>query len=81
LCISATEVLGYRSRAQEGPEMQTSGPQRNRRLEYCWLLDVEQLLNEQLGLLGGASYPQRLEIEAELSEIRREVARLRSRTF
>ena len=61
--------------------MQTTGPQRNRRLEYCWLLDVEQLLSEQLGLLGGTSYPQRLEIEAELSEIRRELAGLRSRAL
>jgi hypothetical protein len=38
--------------------MQTSGPQRNRRLEYCWLLDVELLLSEQLALLGGGSHPQ-----------------------
>jgi len=61
--------------------MQASGPQRNRRLEYRWLLDVEQLLSDQLGLLGGVSDRQRLEIEAELSEIRRELAPLRSRTF
>jgi hypothetical protein len=33
--------------------MQTSGPQRNRRIEYSWLLDVEQLLSEQL--VGGVS--------------------------
>jgi hypothetical protein len=59
--------------------MQTSGPQGSRTVEYCWLLDLEQLLVEQLGLLGGASYRQRLEIEAELSEIRRELARLRAR--
>jgi len=59
--------------------MQTSGPQRNRRIEYSWLLDVEQLLSEQL--LGGVSDRQRLEIEAELSEIRRELAPLRSRPF
>ena len=59
--------------------MQTSGPQRNRRIEYSWLLDVEQLLSEQLG--GGVSDRQRLEIEAELSEIRRELAPLRSRAF
>jgi hypothetical protein len=58
--------------------MQTSGPQRNRRLEYGWLLDVEQLLSEQLGLLGRTSDGQRHEIEAELSEIRRELAGLRS---
>jgi hypothetical protein len=63
-----------------GGTMQTSGPQRNRRLEYSWLLDVEELLNEQLGSLGGSDR-QRLEIEAELSEIRRELAPLRSRTF
>ena len=61
--------------------MQTSGPRRNRRLEYSWLLDVEQLLSEQLGLLGAVSDRQRLEIEAELSEIRRELAPLRSRPF
>ena len=61
--------------------MQASGPQRNRRLEYRWLLDVEQLLSDQLGLLGGVSDRQRLEIEAELSEIRRELAPLRSRPF
>jgi hypothetical protein len=60
--------------------MHTSEPQRNRRLEYFWLLDVEQLLSEQLGSLGGSDR-QRLEIEAELSEIRRELAPLRSRTF
>jgi hypothetical protein len=41
------------------------------------LLDVERLLSEQL--LGGVSDRQRLEIEAELSEIRRELAPLRSR--
>jgi hypothetical protein len=35
--------------------VQTSGPQRNRRLEYSWLLDVEQILSEQLGLFGGVS--------------------------
>jgi hypothetical protein len=57
--------------------MQTSGLLRNRRLEYSWLLDVEQLLSEQLG--SGVSDRQRLEIEAELSEIRRELAPLRSR--
>jgi hypothetical protein len=57
--------------------VQTSGPQRNRRIEYSWLLDVEQLLSEQLG--GGVSDRQRLEIEAELSEIRRQLAPLRSR--
>jgi len=45
------------------------------------LLDVEQLLSDQLGLLGGVSDRQRLEIEAELSEIRRELAPLRSRAF
>jgi hypothetical protein len=61
--------------------MQASGPQRNRRLEYRWLLDVEQLLSDQLGLLGGVTDRQRLEIEAELSEIRRELAPLRSRAF
>jgi hypothetical protein len=61
--------------------MQASGPQRNRRLEYRWLLDVEQLLSDQLGLLGGVSDRQRLEIEAELSDIRRELAPLRSRAF
>jgi len=60
--------------------MHTSEPQRNRRLEYFWLLDVEQLLSEQLGSLGGSDR-QRLEIEAELFEIRRELAPLRSRTF
>ena len=59
--------------------MQTSGPQRNRRIEYSWLLDVEQLLSEQLG--AGASDRQRLEIEAELSEIRRELEPLRSRAL
>jgi hypothetical protein len=40
--------------------MHTSEPQRNRRLEYCWLLDVEQLLSELLGVLGGVSDRQRL---------------------
>jgi hypothetical protein len=42
------------------------------------LLDLEDLLIEQLRLLGGGSSQQRLEIEAELSEIRR---RLRSLGF
>jgi hypothetical protein len=37
------------------------------------LLDLEELLIEQLRLLGGASYRQRLEIEEELSEVRREL--------
>ena len=61
--------------------MHTSEPQRNRRLEYFWLLDVEQLLSEQLGLLGGVSDRQRFEIEAELSEIRRELGPLRFCAF
>ena len=39
-----------------------------------------ETLNEQLGSLGGSDR-QRLEIEAELFEIRRELAPLRSRTF
>jgi hypothetical protein len=37
------------------------------------LLDLEELLNEQLRLLGGASYRQRLEIEDQLAEVRREL--------
>jgi hypothetical protein len=51
-----------------------SGPQRNRRLEYCCLLDLEQLLSEQVGLAGGGR--KRLKIEAELSQIRRDLERL-----
>jgi len=60
--------------------MQTTGPHRSRTVEYCWLLDLEQLLSEELSVLGGASYRQRLEIEAELSEARRELARFRFRS-
>jgi hypothetical protein len=63
--------------------MQTtsSGPQRRgafspRSETAVLLLDLEELLIEQLRLLGGASYRQRLEIEAQLSEVRRELARL-----
>jgi hypothetical protein len=40
------------------------------------LFELEGLLVEQLSLFGGESYRQRLEIEAELSEVRRELERL-----
>jgi hypothetical protein len=40
------------------------------------LLDLEELLIEQLRVLGGASYRQRLEIEDQLAEVRRELKRL-----
>ena len=62
--------------------MQTtfSGPQRSRTSSppntAARLLDLEELLTEQLRLLGGASYRRRLEIEIELSEIRRDLERL-----
>jgi hypothetical protein len=57
----------------------SSGPQRSggsfpRSDTAPLLLDLEELLIEQLA--GGASYGQRLEIEAQLSEVRRELARL-----
>jgi hypothetical protein len=56
--------------------MQTlfSGPrQRPNTAALLWLLDVETLLAEQLGV---ASHAQKLEIQAELSEVRRELTRL-----
>ena len=56
--------------------MQSSGPQGLRKPDIALLLDLEELLIEQLCLLGGASYRQRLEIEAELYEIRRKLERL-----
>ena len=60
--------------------MQTSGPQRSQTPDAAaLLLDLEDLLIEQLRSLGGASYRRRLEIEAELCEIRRKLARLDSR--
>ena len=59
--------------------MPTSEPQRFRTSETAALLFVEDLLIERLRLFGGESCQQRLEIEAELSEIRRELARLRAR--
>ena len=40
------------------------------------LLEREELLNEEVRFASGASYRRRLEIEAEVSEIRRELERL-----
>jgi hypothetical protein len=40
------------------------------------LLEREELLNEEVRFAGDASYRRRLEIETELSEIRRELERL-----
>jgi hypothetical protein len=40
------------------------------------LLFLEELLIERLRLFGGESYQHRLEIEAELSKVRRELERL-----
>jgi hypothetical protein len=57
--------------------MHTSGPQRSRTSDTAaLLLDLEDLLIEQLRLIGGAYSQQRLEIEAELSEIRRKLESL-----
>ena len=57
--------------------METSGPQRGRTSDTAaLLLDLEELLSEQLRLLGRASCKQRLEIEAELAEIRRKLESL-----
>ena len=57
--------------------MQSSERQRSTTSDTAALLvDLEERLSEQLRLLGGASYRQRLEIEAELSDIRRELERL-----
>jgi hypothetical protein len=58
-----------------------SGPQRSKTLAplpntAARLLDLEEMLIEQLRLLGGASYRRRLEIELELSEVRRDLQRL-----
>ena len=46
--------------------------------EFCHdlLLALEELLSEQLRLSEGASYRQRLEIELELSVVRRHLERL-----
>jgi hypothetical protein len=46
-----------------------SGPQRS---DPAVLLDLEELLKEQLRLLGA----KRLEVETQLSEVRRELDRL-----
>jgi hypothetical protein len=40
------------------------------------LLDLEELLTDQLRLVGGASYRRRLDLEAELSGVRRQLERL-----
>ena len=40
------------------------------------LLDLEELLTEQLSLVGEAAFRRRLEIEAELADVRRQLARL-----
>ena len=59
----------------------SSGPQWRGRFSpqshgAALLLDLERLLKEQLDLLGGASYQRRLEIDAQLSDVRRELERL-----
>ena len=59
----------------------SSGPQWRERFSprshsAALLLDLERLLKEQLDLLGGASYQRRLEIDAQLSDVRRELERL-----
>jgi hypothetical protein len=40
------------------------------------LLEREELLNEEVRFASDSSYRRRLEIEAELSDIRREITRL-----
>jgi hypothetical protein len=56
--------------------MPTSEPQRLRGSDTAALLFFEELLIERLRLFGGESYQQRVEIEAELSNVRRELERL-----
>jgi hypothetical protein len=57
--------------------MRTSGPRRLKTTDTATLLfELEGLLTEQLRLFGGEPYRQRLEIEAELSEVRRQLERL-----
>ena len=57
-----------------------SGPRGNdsfrRSNSAALLLDLEELLTDQLRVLGGASYRRRLEIESELSDVRRQLERL-----
>jgi hypothetical protein len=59
--------------------MRTSGPRWSKTPETAAALrELEALLRERLRFLGGASYRQRLQIEDELSEIRRDLERLGS---
>jgi hypothetical protein len=56
--------------------MPSSEPQRLKTSDTAALLFLEELLIERLRLIGGESYEQRLEIEAELSKVRGEFERL-----
>jgi hypothetical protein len=59
--------------------MHNSGPRWSKTSDTAAsLLELEELLREQLRFLGGASYRLRLQIEDELSEIRRDLERLGS---
>jgi hypothetical protein len=40
------------------------------------LFELEELLTEQLSLVGKEAYRRRIEIEAELADVRRQLARL-----
>jgi hypothetical protein len=56
--------------------MPASEPQRLRTSDTAALLFLEELLIERLRSFGGESNQQRLDIEAELSKVRRELERL-----
>jgi hypothetical protein len=63
--------IAFRTRKPFAPPSQTS-----RAATLLDLLDREELLMEQARSIGEGSYRRRLEIEAELSEIRRDLKRL-----
>jgi hypothetical protein len=61
---------------QEGKSFSSPRSQTLRAAAILDLLDREDLLKAQLRCVGGSSHRRRLEIEAELSDIRRDLGRL-----
>lgn len=57
------------------PGFQVVGTSVRRSNTAVLLLDLEELLTEQLSLVGKEAYRRRLEIEAELADVRRQLAR------
>ena len=58
---------GYQVMSEKSPQRQNTAP---------ILLKLEELLTEQLSLVGKEAYRRRLEIEAELADVRLQLARL-----